>query len=47
MIRVRGIKLLIEDDNEENLLKKTCKKLKINSINNYKIVNIEEFINSN
>lgn len=38
MIRVRGIKLLIEDDNEENLLKKTCKKLKINSINNYKIV---------
>ena len=38
MIRVRNIKLLIEEDNEDNLLKKTCKKLRINSINSYKIV---------
>lgn len=38
MIRVRNIKLLIEEDNEENLLNKTCKKLRINNINNYNIV---------
>ena len=38
MIRVRNIKLLIEEDNEENLLKKVSKKLRINNINNYKIV---------
>ena len=38
MIRIRNIKLLIEEDNEENLLKKVSKKLRINNINNYKIV---------
>ena len=38
MIRVRNIKLLIEEDNEENLLKKVSKKLRINNINSYKIV---------
>ena len=38
MIRVRNIKLLIEEDNEENLLKKVTKKLRINKINNYKII---------
>ena len=38
MIRVRNIKLLIEEDNESNLKKKVCKKLRINSINSYKIV---------
>ena len=38
MIRVRNIKLLIEEDNEENLLKKVSKKLRINNINSYKMV---------
>ncbi len=38
MIRVRNIKLLIEEDNENNLKNKVCKKLRINNINNYKIV---------
>lgn len=38
MIRVRNIKLLIEEDNESNLKNKVCKKLRINNINNYKIV---------
>ena len=38
MIRVRNIKLLIEEDNSTNLINKVCKKLRINSINNYKIV---------
>ena len=38
MIRVRNIKLLIEEDKEDNLLKKVTKKLRINNINNYKIV---------
>lgn len=38
MIRVRNIKLLIEEDNEENLLKRIYKKLRINNINSYKIV---------
>ena len=38
MIRVRGIKLLIEEDNEDNLLKKVFKKLRINNIDSYKIV---------
>ena len=38
MIRVRNIKLLIEEDREDNLLKKVSKKLRINNINSYKIV---------
>ena len=35
MIRVRGIKLLIEEDNEDNLLKKVFKKLRINNIDSF------------
>ena len=38
MIRVRNIKLLIEEDNESNLKNKICKKLRINNITDYKIV---------
>ena len=38
MIRVRNIKLLIEEDNENNIINKVCKKLRINNINSYRIV---------
>lgn len=38
MIRVRGIKVLIEEDNDEVILSKILKKLKIKSINSYSIV---------
>ena len=38
MIRVRNIKLLIEEETKDNLLKKVFKKLRINNIDSYKIV---------
>lgn len=38
MIRVRGVKLAIEEDNEFVLKTKICKKIKIKNINSYKIV---------
>ena len=40
MIRVRQVKLLIEEDNTDNLINKVCKKIRVNlnDIRDYKIV---------